>query len=126
MRFMMIVKASKDYEAGMPPNPKLMDAVAKLSEEQMKAGKLLMVGGLLPSSASTRLYAEGDTLTVKDGPFSETKELVGGFAIMEAGSMAEAIEQGKRFMKLHSDVMGPSYHGQLEIRPMAGPDDPCR
>lgn len=125
MRFMMIVKANKDYEAGKPPSPALMAAVAKLGEENMKKGKLLMTGGLLPSSAGARVYAEGDTLTVKDGPFSETKELVGGFAIMEAASLAEAIEQGKIFMKLHMDVMGPTYQGQLEIRPLAGPGDDC-
>jgi hypothetical protein len=125
MRFMMIVKANKAYEAGEPPNPKLMAAVAKLGEEQMKKGTLLMTGGLAPSSQGARVYVSGGTLDVKDGPFSETKELVGGFAIMQAESLAEAIEHGRRFMSLHREVMGPSYEGQLEIRPLVGPDDPC-
>jgi len=126
MRFMMIVKANKDYEAGQQPSPALMEAVGKLSQEQMKAGKLLMAEGLLPSSAGARIYVSGGELSVKDGPFSETKELVGGFAIIEAASLAEAIEDGRRFMQLHAKLLGPSYVGQLEIRPIAGPDDPCR
>jgi len=125
MRFMMIVKANKSYEAGEPPNPALMAAVAKLGEEQMRNGTLLMTGGLAPSSRSARIYLSGGTLDVKDGPFSETKELVGGFAIMQAESLTEAIEHGRRFMSLHREVMGPSYEGQLEIRPLVGPDDPC-
>jgi hypothetical protein len=125
MRFMMIVKANADYEAGKPPNPELMAAVARLGEEQMKKGVLLMTGGLLPSSAGARVYVSGDSLEVKDGPFSETKELVGGFAIMQCRSRAEAIEHGRAFMQLHRRVMGPTYEGQLEIRQLVGPEDLC-
>lgn len=125
MRFMMIVKASPDYEAGKPPNPELMAAVARLGEAQMKQGVLLMTGGLLPSSAGARVYASGDSLEVKDGPFSETKELIGGFAIMQCRSRAEAIEHGRAFMQLHRRVMGPTYEGQLEIRQLVGPEDLC-
>lgn len=125
MRFMMIVKANADYEAGKPPNPELMAEVARLGEEQMRKGVLLMSGGLYPSSAGARIEVSGDSLTVKDGPFSETKELVGGFAIMQCKSRAEAIEHGKMFMQLHRRVMGPSYEGQLEIRQMADMSDDC-
>jgi hypothetical protein len=73
MRFMMIVKANKAYEAGEPPNPKLMAAVAKLGEEQMKKGVLLMTGGLAPSSQGARVYVSGGTLEVKDGPFTRPR-----------------------------------------------------
>lgn len=125
MRFMMIVKANADYEAGKPPNPALMAEVARLGEEQMRKGVLLMTGGLHPSSGGARIYVSGDNLSVKDGPFSETKELVGGFAIMQCKSREEAIEQGKMFMQLHRRVMGPSYEGQLEIRQMADMNDDC-
>ena len=125
MRYLMMVKGDDDYEAGKPPSPELMAEVAKLGEEQMRKGVLLMTGGLLPSSAGARVYVDGDSLTVKDGPFSETKELVGGFAIMQCGSRAEAIEHGRAFMQLHRRVMGPTYQGQLEIRQLVGPDDPC-
>jgi len=119
MRFMMIVKADRDYEAGMPPSPELMAAIGKLSEDNAKAGILLDAGGLLPSSHGARIsVGSGKKLTVLDGPFAETKEIVGGYAILKANSREEAIELGKQFMKLHADVLGPSYEGELEVRPM--------
>ena len=95
MRFMMIVKADPSYEAGGPPNPALLAAIGKLSEEMTKAGVLLQSGGLLPSSKGARVRASGGKLTVTDGPFAETKELIGGFAILEAASKEEAIQLGK-------------------------------
>jgi hypothetical protein len=118
MRYMMIVKADNNYEAGIPPNPELMAAIGKLSAEQAQAGVLLESGGLLPSSMGARVRIKGDNLVVTDGPFAETKELIGGYAILRADSKEEAVELGKQFMKLHRDVLGPSYEGELEIRPM--------
>jgi hypothetical protein len=123
MRFMMLVKANKYSEEGVPPDPRLMQAVGKLAEQEMRNGRLLMTGGLGPSSQGARIYAANDTLTVKDGPFVETKELVGGFAIMQFESREEAVEQGKRFMRLHLDTLGPGYEGQLEIRQIVGAED---
>ena len=121
MLFMMIVKADPSYEAGGPPNPALLAAVGKLSEEMTKAGVLLQSGGLLPSSKGARVRASGGKMTVTDGPFAETKELIGGFAILKAASKEEAIQQGKRFMQLHIDVLGQAYEGRLEVRPMFDP-----
>ena len=118
MRFMMIVKADDNYEAGVPPKPELMAAIGKLSEEMIKAGVLLDMGGLLPSSNGARIHVKQGKLTVTDGPFSEAKELIGGYAILQVKSKEEAIERGRRFMQLHADVMGPSFDGQLEIRQM--------
>jgi hypothetical protein len=118
MRFMMIVKANKDYEAGRPPSPELMAAIGKLTEEGMKSGVVLSNGGLLPSAKGARIRVGGGKLTVTDGPFAETKELVGGFAIIQANSRQEAIEEGSRFMQIHADVLGPSYEGELEVRQM--------
>ncbi|HEY5812695.1 MAG TPA: YciI family protein [Terrimicrobiaceae bacterium] len=118
MKYMMMVKADKDYETGAPPNPKLMAAIGKLSEEMTKAGVLLETGGLLPSSMGARVQVARGKLTVTDGPFSESKELIGGYAILEAGSKEEAVELGKTFMKAHADVLGSSYEGELEIRQM--------
>jgi hypothetical protein len=123
MRFMMIVKANKDYEAGVPPSPELMAAIGKLTEEGIKSGALLHNGGLLPSSKGARIRVGGGKLTVIDGPFAETKELVGGFAILQAKSREEAIEMGANFMKVHADVLGPSYEGELEVRQMFEPGD---
>jgi hypothetical protein len=118
MRFMMIVKADKNYEAGTPPKPELMAAIGKLSEEMIKAGVLLDMGGLLPSSKGARINVKQGKLIVTDGPFSEAKELIGGYAILQVKSKDEAIERGRRFMQLHADVIGPSYEGELEIRQM--------
>jgi len=118
MRFMMMVKANKDYEAGVPPSPELMAAIGKLTEEGIKSGRVLETGGLLPSARGARIRVGGGKLTVTDGPFPETKELIGGFAIIQANSKQEAIEQGSHFMQVHADVLGPSYEGELEVRQM--------
>jgi hypothetical protein len=121
MRFMMIVKADPSYESGRPPDPALLAAVGKLSEEMTRAGVLLQSGGLLPSSKGARVRVSGGKMTVTDGPFAETKELIGGFAILEAASKEEAIRLGKEFMQLHVDVLGQPYEGTLEVRPMFDP-----
>lgn len=118
MRFMMIVKGNKDYEAGTPPPPELMAAIGKLSEEAAREGRLISSGGLLPSSAGVRVNVARGKLSVTDGPFSEARELVGGFAIFELASKAEAVEAGRRFMQVHADILGPAWEGELEIRPM--------
>src|SRR5262245_45513331 len=127
MKYMMIVKADKNsetgrnYEMGAPPDPKLMVAIGKHAEEMTRAGVLLETGGLLPSSKGARVRAAAGKLTVTDGPFIESKELIGGYAILQARSKEEAIEMGKAFMKIHLDVLGPSYEGELEIRQMFDP-----
>lgn len=123
MRFMMMVKAGQNYEAGIPPPPELMTAMDKLTQEMTRAGILLDTGGLQPSSKGARVRVGGGRLTVTDGPFTEAKELIGGYAIVQARSKEEAIELGRRFMKLHADVLGPSYQGELEIRQMFDPSD---
>jgi len=121
VRFMMLVKGDKDYEAGAPPRPELMAAIGALGEEMARAGKLLEMGGLAPSAMGAMLNLEGGSVRVTDGPFSESKEVIGGYAVMEAGSKAEAIELGKRFLQVHADVMGRSYKAQLEVRQLFDP-----
>jgi hypothetical protein len=118
MRYMMLVKGSKDYEAGVPPKKELMEAVAKHGAELAKAGILLETGGLMPSSAGARILVSGGNLRVIDGPFAEAKELIGGFAILKADSKEEAIRLGKIFMQIHIDTLGPGYESELEIRQM--------
>ena len=131
MKYMMMVIADrnsqygKDYEACIPPDPKLMEAIEKHAEEMAKAGILLGTGGLLPFSKGARVRAAGGKLTVTDGPFIESKEVIGGYGILRAKSKDEAIEMGKSFMKLHMDVLGPSYEGTLEIREMFDSADCC-
>lgn len=119
MRFMMMVKATEDYERGVPPKRELVDAIGRLSAEMAQKGVLLEAGGLVPSSKGARVRVARGALTVSDGPFAETKELVGGYAVLRADSRAEAIELGKAFMRLHADILGPAYEGELEIRQLA-------
>lgn len=123
MRFMMIVKANQEYEAGLPPDPKLLEAIGKLSVEMSEAGILVANGGLLPSAMGARIKVYGKKMLVTDGPFIETRELVGGFAIIEARSREHAIELGKQFMQVHVETLGPSYEGELEVRQMFNPDE---
>src|SRR3954468_12960293 len=123
MRFMMIVKATPQSEAGIPPNPELIEAIGKEAEKMAKAGVMIANGGLFPSSKGTRIKVSDQKLFVIDGPFAETRELIGGFAIMEAKSKEEAIEMGRGFMQLHANILGPEYEGELEIRPMMEMDN---
>lgn len=112
MRFMMMVKADKNYEAGVPPSPELLAKMGKFFEDMAKAGVLLAAEGLLPSSQGFRIKSSGGKLTVTDGPFVETKELIAGYALVQAKSKAEAMELAKRFWEIHGD-------GEGEVRQVA-------
>jgi hypothetical protein len=96
MRFMIMVKATKESEAGVMPDEKLLAEMGKYNEELAKAGVLLAGEGLQPSSKGARVRLSGDKRTVIDGPFAETKELVAGFWIIQVRSREEAIEWVKR------------------------------
>jgi hypothetical protein len=96
MRFMVIVKANKDSEAGALPDRKIFEAMGKYNEELVKAGVMLAADGLAPSSKGARVKFSGDERTVIDGPFPETNQLVAGFWLWKAKSMDEAIEWLKR------------------------------
>ena len=96
MRFMVIVKATKDSEAGVMPSEQLLAAMGKYNEELVKAGVMLAGEGLQPSSKGKRVRFSGEKRTVVDGPFTETKELIAGFWLWQVRSMDEAIEWAKR------------------------------
>src|ERR1700674_702886 len=119
MQFMMIEKHAE--RSGVPPK-ELMDAIAKLSEEAVKAGTMLGSGGLGPTALGARVRLSGGQLTVTDGPFTEAKEVVGGYAQFELKSKEEAIEGALRFMELHKKHW-PGWEGETEIRQMVGADD---
>ena len=127
MRFMMMIKGNKDSEAGVPPSPELMARVGEVTQEAMKSGVVVGTGGLMPSSRGAKIRVSGGKVTVIDGPFTEAKELIAGYAIIEAPSKEAAIEEGSRFMQVHADVLGPAYEGECEVRQMYSPDDagPC-
>ena len=113
MRFMMIVKATKDSEAGEPPSPELFEAMMRYNEELAKAGVLLAADGLHPSSGAIRIsYPEpGGKPTVVDGPFTEAKEIIAGYTLIEVRSREEAIEWAMRM------PAPPGFgEGQIELR----------
>ena len=117
MRFMVMVKATRDSEAGKMPSEELLAAMAKFNEELVKAGVMLDGNGLRPSSKGARVRFSGDTRTVIDGPFAETKELVAGYWILQCKSLAEAIEWIRRCPNPHNQ------DGEIEIRQMFELDD---
>ena len=121
MRFMAIVKATRDYEAGQPPNPELMAAMGKLAIEQAQLGVLIGGGGLLPSRHGHMIRMSGGKVTVTDGPFTESKEVIGGFALLNYATHEEAIAGAHRVMAIHAQ------HGitelEMELRPMM--EDPA-
>lgn len=112
MRFMMIVKANKDSEAGKMPSEELLAAMGKYNEELMKAGVLLDLSGLQPSSKGARIKFSGGKRTVIDGPFAETKDLIAGYWTIQVKSKQEAIEWAKRVPCPH----GAGAEGEIEIR----------
>jgi len=111
MRFMILVKANKDSEAGVLPDEKLLTEMTKYNEELVKAGVLLAGEGLQPSSKGARVRFSGSKRAVIDGPFSETKELVAGFWLIQAKSRDEAIEWVKR-----APNPFPGTESEIEIR----------
>jgi hypothetical protein len=119
MRFMMIVKHAES--SGRPPK-ELMEAIAKLSEEESKAGTMIGSGGLGPTALGARVRLSGGRVTVIDGPFTEAKEIVGGYAQFELKSKQEAVEGAVRFMELHKKHW-PGWEGETEVRQMFGPED---
>jgi hypothetical protein len=96
MRFMVLIKANKETEAGVPPDEKLLTEMGKYNEELVKAGVMLAGEGLHPSSKGVRVKFSGEKRTVIDGPFAETKELIAGFWLWQVKSLEEAIEWIKR------------------------------
>ena len=117
MRFMVMVKATPESEAGEMPTTELLEAMGKYNEELVKAGVMLAGEGLHPSSRGARIHFDGDRRTVVDGPFAESKELVAGFWIFQVSSLEECIEWVKR---CPNPMTGPS---DIEIRQIFTSED---
>ena len=118
MRFIVMAMATKESEAGPPPKPEAFVAMQKYNEEAVKAGVLLAAEGLAATSKGARVKFSGDTRTVIDGPFAETKEVVAGFSIIQVKSLEEAIEWVKR-----APNGSPSGEGEVEIRKLMDVED---
>jgi hypothetical protein len=119
MKFMMIVKHKENY--GFPPK-ELMEEIGKLGEEAVKKGTMLGNGGLLPTSAGASVRLTNGKITVTDGPFTEGKEIIGGYAQFELKSKDEAVQSAMRFMELHKKYW-PGWEGETEVRQMMEPGD---
>ena len=119
MRYMMIVKHREGQ--GVPPK-ELMQAIEKLSEEANKAGIMLGNGGLAPTGQGARVRLSGGKVTVTDGPFTEAKEIIGGYAQFELPSKEAAVHSAVEFMELHKKYW-PGWEGETEVRQMFEPGD---
>ncbi len=117
MQVMVMVKASKDSEAGVLPSEQMLAAMGKFNEELVKAGVLVAAEGLQPSSKGKRVRFSGKTRTVIDGPFAETKELLAGFWIWQVKSLEEALDWIRRCPNPHNE------DGEVEIRPLFSAED---
>ena len=117
MRFMYIVKHPGP---STPPPPEMMDAMHKLADREIKAGRMLDNGGLMPVATGAQVRIKDGKLSVIDGPFVEAKEVIGGYAIFELRDKEEAVAMAKEFMQLHLDFM-PGWEGTCELSAFAGP-----
>ena len=115
MRYMMFIKHTQDYGNVQPPAG-LYEEMGKFIEETTKSGNFVGGAGLQPTSAGTRVKLKGGKIAVVDGPFTESKEIVGGYAIIDAKSRDEALGLARRFMELHQKHW-PTFEGECEVRP---------
>lgn len=118
MRYMYLLKASEDVG---PPPPELFEAMGQGIEDMTRSGVMLDAGGLLPSAAGATVRLAAGEISVTDGPFTEAKELVGGYSILQVRSREEAVEMGRRLIQTHKDHW-PGWEGGVEIRQLADPD----
>jgi hypothetical protein len=121
MRFLTFVKASEKYR-GSPPPQALMDAMGQFIGENIRTGAFIDGGGLYSTKYTVEVTLRQGKIAVTDGPFTEAKEVIGGYAILELPSREAAIENGKKFMELHAKHW-PEWEGTSEIRQIAGPDE---
>ena len=119
MKYLSFIRHSEKYRETAPP-PALMAAMGEFVQRSMREGTLVETGGLLPSKDGLRVRLAGGRLTVTDGPFSESKEVIGGWAILNASSKAEAVRIATEFMELHRKHW-PEFEGESEVRPMFDP-----
>jgi hypothetical protein len=119
MRYLTFIRHSESFRA-TPPPAALMEAMGKFIEKSTKEGVLVDTGGLLPSKDGARVRLSRGKITVTDGPFTETKEVIGGWAILNAATKADALRVATEFMELHR-VHWPDFEGESEVRPMFDP-----
>jgi hypothetical protein len=119
MKYLSFIRHSEKYRE-IPPPPALMEAMGELVERSMKEGTLLDTGGLLPSKDGMRVRLANGKITATDGPFTESKEVIGGWAILKAETKADALRMATEFLDLHRNHW-PGFEGECEVRPMFEP-----
>jgi hypothetical protein len=119
MRFMMMVKHPENQG---PPPKGFLEEMAKIGEAAAKSGAMIASGGLAPTASSTRVRVSGGQVAAIDGPFTEAKEIVGGFAIFEHPSKQAAVDSARDFMEMHRKFW-PGWEGETEVRQIFGPED---
>jgi hypothetical protein len=119
MRFLSMIRV--DETTGQQPSQKLMDDMGKLMDEMTREGTLVSTAGLRPTAEGARVRLRRGKVSMTEGPFTETKEVIGGYAIFEATDMAEAIRHTRRFLDVHGD----DWDIECEVRPLAGPEMGC-
>jgi hypothetical protein len=122
MRFMLMLKSDESTPAGPPP-PALFAAIGAFGQEAVADGSLVDQGGLLPSATGALVSLVNGSITATDGPFAESKELVGGYAVFDVRSREEAVQKARRFLQIHADNW-PGFEGICEVRQIAdgGPE----
>jgi hypothetical protein len=118
MQFLMLIKIANnaDYESGKPPPPELEVAMGKLMGEWTKTGAIVSAAGLRPTSQGARVRLTPGKVKVTDGPFTEAKEVIGGFFVLEAKNKPTAVEMTQRFVELHGEVLGQDFQLECELR----------
>jgi hypothetical protein len=119
MKYLAFIRSAESFRNGSPPES-LMKAMGEFVAKTKKSGALVDTGGLLPSKDGLRVRLSKGEVTVLDGPFTETKEVIGGWAIFESDSRAEVVRIAKEFMELHRQHW-PEFEGESEVRPMFDP-----
>lgn len=118
MQFLMLIRIANnaDYEAGKPPPADLETAMGKLIGEWSASGAMVSAAGLKPTSQAARVRLEPNQIRVTDGPFTEAKEVIGGFFLLEAKDKASAVDMTRRFVELHREVLGEHFTLECEVR----------
>ena len=120
MRYLSMIRI--DEKSGQAPSEQLMQDMGKLIDEMTRSGALVSTAGLRPTSEGVRVRLRAGKLSTTDGPFTEAKEVIGGYAVLEAKSMQEAVELTKRFLRVHGD----EWDIECEVRQLDGPEFGCQ
>jgi hypothetical protein len=125
MRYMIIVSGSESLAASGPPPVALVEEIGRLTDESVRNGRIVSFGGLHPTASGARMRITDGQVITTDGPFAESKEVIGGFSIIDVASKEEALDEARAYIELHR-VHWPTWEGEIEIRRMYEEEDDVR